>query len=105
MPVLDNMRNNTVETNDADKDEALKLVTNGEVSQKLIGVHKRADNGKVKGKKVALELKPIPQPLPPYPKRLKNKAEERKYRMVMLMLKKLSVSITFMEALQQIPVK
>lgn len=60
MPMIDNMKNDPIKTNDVDKDKAKKLGTNDEVSQKPIVLEKRADNDKEKGKEVTPSLKTIP---------------------------------------------
>lgn len=46
MPMIDDIRNDLMEINDADNDEAEKLVTNGEASKKLTVVQKEASNNK-----------------------------------------------------------
>lgn len=48
-------------------------------------------------------LKPIPWPLQPFPQRLKKKNEEGKFQNFISMLKKLSINLPLIDALEQIP--
>lgn len=54
-----------------------------------------------KEKEVPYVLTLIPQPLPPFPWKLKKKFDEKKYQKFTSMSKKLLVNITLVEALDQ----
>lgn len=64
MPMVDDIRNDIVDIDDADEAETKKLVMSDEAPQKPAVAEKRADNDKGKGKEVTPVLKPIPRPLP-----------------------------------------
>ncbi|KAK4713595.1 hypothetical protein R3W88_019502 [Solanum pinnatisectum] len=50
-----------------------------------------------------MPLQQIPRPPPPFPQRLKNKAEDGKFTKFITMLKQLLVNIPLVEALEQMP--
>jgi len=58
-------------------------------------------NGKVA--EVPIKVSPMPRPPPPFPQRLVKKTEDGKYRRFITMLKKLSISFSLVEALEQMP--
>ena len=57
------------------------------------------------GKDVEVPIKVIhmPRPPSPFPQRLVKKTEDGKYRRFITMLKKLSINVPFVEALEQMP--
>ncbi|XP_049394753.1 uncharacterized protein LOC125859056 [Solanum stenotomum] len=59
--------------------------------------------GKEKEVQENLPLQQIPRPPPPFPQRLKKKAEDGKFTKFITMLKQLSVNIPLVEALEHIP--
>ena len=57
------------------------------------------------GKNVEAPMKviPMPRPPPPFPQRLVKKTEDGKYRRFITMLKKLSINVLLVEALEHMP--
>ena len=52
---------------------------------------------------VLKKVTPMPRPPPPFPQRLVKKTEDGKYRRFITMLKKLSINVPLVEALEQMP--
>ena len=50
---------------------------------------------------VPKKITPMPRPPPPFPQRLVKKTEDGKYRCFITMLKKLSINVPLVEALEQ----
>ena len=59
------------------------------------------NNGKDAEKPI--KVIPMPRPPPPFPQRLVKKTEDGKYRRFITMLKKFSINVPLVEALQQMP--
>ena len=55
------------------------------------------------GKDAEVPIKVIPMPRPPLPQRLVKKTKDGKYRSFLTMLKKLSINVHLVEALEQMP--
>lgn len=98
MHVVDEVRNDIIDVDDAPKEKTTNYVINSETSQKSTGVEKWVENDKEKCSKVDLTLKPIPWPPQTFLQRLKKKAEKGKHYKFMSILKELSMNVPLMEA-------
>ena len=50
-----------------------------------------------------MKVIPMPRPPQPFPQRLVEKTEDGKHRCFMIMLKQLSINVSLLEALEQMP--
>ncbi|XP_049397260.1 uncharacterized protein LOC125861390 [Solanum stenotomum] len=84
-----------------EEDENIYVDDQGEAQQS----QPKAQHSRGKEKEVQehLPLQQIPKPPPPFPQRLKKKAEDGKFMKFITMLKQLSVNIPLVEALEQMP--
>ncbi|XP_049394645.1 uncharacterized protein LOC125858918 [Solanum stenotomum] len=62
-----------------------------------------SENATEKEVDITQKVVPLPRPPPPFPQRLVKKMEEGKYLRFISMLKQLSINVTLIEALDQMP--
>ena len=62
-----------------------------------------AERSNGKDAEVSIKVIPMPRPPPPFPQRLVKKTEDGKYRHFITMLKKISINVSLVEALEQMP--
>ncbi|XP_069151928.1 uncharacterized protein [Solanum lycopersicum] len=62
-----------------------------------------AEESNGKDTEVSIKVIPIPRPPPPFPQRLMKKTEDSKYQCFITILKKLSINVPLVEALEQMP--
>ena len=62
-----------------------------------------AEDSTGKDAEVPIKVIPMPRRPPPFPQRLVKKTEDGKYRCFITMLKKLSINVPLVEALEQMP--
>ena len=62
-----------------------------------------AEESTGKDAKVPMKVIPMPRPPPPFPQRLVKKTKDGKYRRFITMLKQLSINVSLVEALKQMP--
>ena len=70
-------------------------------TDKVVNVDADLEDSIAKDAEVPKKVTPMPRPPPPFPERLVKKTEDGKYRCFITMLKKLSINVPLVEALEQ----
>ncbi|KAH0634861.1 hypothetical protein KY284_037647 [Solanum tuberosum] len=69
----------------------------------VVKVREESENATEKEAEISQKVVPIPRPPPNFPQRLVKKTKDGKYRRFITMLKKLSINVPLIEALEQMP--
>ena len=73
-------------------------------SDKVVDADGEVEDNTVKDSEVPKKVTPMPRPPLPFLLRLLKKTEDGKYRRFITMLKQLSINVSLVEALEQMPV-
>ena len=72
-------------------------------TDKVVNVDANLEDNSAEDTEVPKKVTPMPRPPPPFPQRLLKKTEDGKYQRFITMLKKLSINVPLVEALEQMP--